>query len=126
MQTKQHAALAFASTSQSHIPFILLDVRAVALAIGRSAQTVWKMVAAGEFPQGILISTNSRRWRSDVVAQWLADFTAKAEAATEQRGELQKRRAQASIEARQQNAAAQKSALARRQRKAQEVDHAPA
>lgn len=105
MQTKQHAALAFASANQSHIPFILLDVRAVALAIGRSPQTVWKMVAAGEFPQGILVSTNSRRWRSDVVAQFLVDFATKAEAETEKRGELHKRRAMLSIEARQQRAA---------------------
>jgi predicted DNA-binding transcriptional regulator AlpA len=97
-----HSALAFAGATAPHgLPFVYLSAKAVAEAIGRSVPTLYKLIASRKFPQGDLIDTNTRRWRSDVVARWLEETAAKAEAEREHADAHIKRRAQASIVARQ-------------------------
>lgn len=93
----QHSALAYASAS---LPFIYLPVSAVSNAIGRSVQTIYKLIAAGKFPQGDLIDTNTRRWRSDVISAWLEETAARSAAERETSDQHIRKRAQASIDAR--------------------------
>lgn len=87
------------------LPFVYLPIKAIAEAVGRSVPTLYKLIASGKFPQGDLIDANTRRWRSDVVARWLEETAAKAEAEREHADAHIKRRAQSSIAARRNRAA---------------------
>jgi predicted DNA-binding transcriptional regulator AlpA len=110
----QHSALAYVGAP---LPFIYMPAPAVSNAIGRSIPTLYKLISAGRFPQGDLIDTNTRRWRSDVVAKWLEETAEKAAAERETSDRHIKRRARLSVEGK-----LRKAEL----RAAKEVDHATA
>lgn len=49
----------------------LLNVRAVAARIGLSRATVYRMVAAGQFPRPTYPQPGAPRWPSDEVDHWI-------------------------------------------------------
>lgn len=101
MQSIQHSALDVSGGAvPPGLPFVYLPIKAVASAVGRSVPTLYKLIASGKFPQGDLIDANTRRWRSNVVARWLEETAAKADAEREHSDAHIKRRAQTSITAR--------------------------
>lgn len=53
-------------------PQPLLAVEAVAQRLGVSVKTVWRMRAAGEFPQPITIGRTSKRWPMEDVEAYIA------------------------------------------------------
>ncbi len=70
------------------LPFIYMDIEAVLLAGPyKSRSTLYAKIRAGEFPEPDHIGS-AVRWRSDRVAEWLADRAAKADA---ERSELNRK-----------------------------------
>jgi prophage regulatory protein len=100
-----------------HLPFVYFPIKAVCEAVGLSTSRIYDLIRRGEFPAGDLIGAQSRRWKSTDIAAWLI---AQSEQAAQREADL------AAPLKRKADRAAQKSALARRQQKAQEVGHAHA
>ena len=50
----------------------LLRAKEVAGLIGVSRSTLYRMVAAGQFPQPIRIGPRASRWRMSEVQEWMA------------------------------------------------------
>ena len=51
--------------------FKLLNVKQVSAIVGLATPTIWKMVAAHEFPIPIKVTARSTRWRSEEVEEWI-------------------------------------------------------
>lgn len=62
-----------------NLPFTYLDMHAVCAATGQSKSKVYALIARGEFPEGDMISMQSRRWKSTDIADWLEKTAAAAE-----------------------------------------------
>lgn len=119
MQT-QHSITARVAASLptgANLPFIYLPIAAVREAVGLSTSRIYDLIRQGEFPAGDLIGAQSRRWKSTDIAAWLV---AQSEKSAQREADLA---APLKCKA---DKAAQKSTLARRQRKAQEAGHAAA
>lgn len=52
----------------------LIDVKTVAVLIGRSANTVWRMARAGTLPAPIKVGPNSTRWKVGAIRVYLASI----------------------------------------------------
>lgn len=98
------------------LPFTYMPIKAVIAAVGFSTSRIYDLIRKGEFPAGDLIGAQSRRWKSTDIAAWLV---AQSEKSAQREADL------AAPLKKKANRAAQKSALARRQ-KAQGGDHASA
>jgi prophage regulatory protein len=54
-------------------PLALLRLEAVLARTGLSRSAIYRLLTAGEFPQGILVAgTSVKAWPSTVVAAWVA------------------------------------------------------
>lgn len=49
----------------------LLTVRDVCARCGLSRPTLYRRIAAGQFPGAVYIGSRSPRWRSDVIDAWM-------------------------------------------------------
>lgn len=108
-------ALSLPADVGTHLPFVYFPIAAVKQAVGFSTSRIYDLIRRGEFPPGDLIGAQSRRWKSTDIANWLVAQSEKSAQREADMAAPLKRKA---------DAAAQKSALARRQRNGQEVDHA--
>ena len=54
------------------IPDALLKVGTVAAVTGLSSSSIFRKVAAGEFPQPVRLGKRCTRWRAGLVTAWLA------------------------------------------------------
>ena len=88
------------------LPFRYLDVAQVASATGLGSRSnLWAKVKAGEFPEPDRLNARVVRWRSDVVAKWLCDQSARADAERVERTQRGRQRAQRKVDARAREAA---------------------
>ena len=53
------------------LPDALLRIRTVIHAIGISAPTVYRKLAAGEFPQPVRLGARCTRWRAADIRAWI-------------------------------------------------------
>lgn len=116
MQT-QHSVTAHTALSLpagANLPFVYLTIANVTQAVGLSTSRIYALIKQGEFPTGDLIGAQSRRWKSTDLAAWLIAQSEKAAQREADLGAPLKKKA---------DQASQKSALTRRQRKAQEAGH---
>lgn len=94
------------------LPFTYMPIKAVIAAVGFSTSRIYDLIRKGEFPAGDLIAAQSRRWKSTDIAAWLiAQFEKAAQHEAWMAVPLKKKAEQA----------AQKSAQARRQQKAEQA-----
>jgi prophage regulatory protein len=54
------------------VPGALMAMPALRAVTGLSTPTIYRKMAAGDFPAGVKLSARCTRWRSDEVAAWLA------------------------------------------------------
>ena len=53
-------------------PIRLINIRQVADKTGLAAPTLWKLVAAYEFPAGVKVTKRATRWYESEVDDWIA------------------------------------------------------
>ena len=61
------------------LPFTYLKLQAVCNATGHSKTKIYDLISRREFPEGDMISKQSRRWKSTEIAAWLEKTAAAAE-----------------------------------------------
>ena len=49
----------------------LLNIREVVEIVGLSKNTIYRKIAKGVFPPGLVIDTYIRRWREDEILEWI-------------------------------------------------------
>ncbi len=89
------------------LPFTYLTIKDVIASVGFSTSRIYELIRQGEFPSGDLIGNQSRRWKSKDIAAWLIAQSEKSAQREADMAAPLKRKA---------DQAAQRSALARRQR----------
>jgi predicted DNA-binding transcriptional regulator AlpA len=82
-----------------NLPFTYMAKPAVLAAVGFGHSTLAEKVKKGEFPPPDTIFSRSR-WRSDLVAKWLTDQAAKAEAERVERTKFARAKADRMVRAR--------------------------
>ncbi|TXF13703.1 helix-turn-helix transcriptional regulator [Pelomicrobium methylotrophicum] len=78
----------------------LLTARDVCDLCRISRSRLYYLVKAGQFPAGVLISRNSRRWTADQVEAWIAAKIAAADVADKTFGESARASSRRAVEAR--------------------------
>ena len=59
----------------------LLRIADVMTRVGLARSTIYELMAAGEFPRPCYPSPGAPRWRSDEIAAWIDELSAKRPAA---------------------------------------------
>lgn len=54
----------------------LIDLKGVKAGTGLSGSTIYKMMAANDFPQAIRLSKKCTRWRASEVSAWIKSLNA--------------------------------------------------
>lgn len=78
----------------------LLTARDVCDLCRISRSRLYTLVKVGEFPPGVLISRNSRRWTADQVEAWIESKISAADAADKTFGEAARASSRRAVEAR--------------------------
>jgi prophage regulatory protein len=56
----------------------LLRLRDVIIRVGMAKATIYRKIAAGQFPRPVSVGSSSVRWRESDVATWIASLTPQA------------------------------------------------
>lgn len=57
-------------------PDALLNVETVKMLTGFSKNTIYRLMAAGDFPEAIKLGTRTTRWRAGTISDWLKERAA--------------------------------------------------
>lgn len=71
-RTRKSRAAVAQPASVMTVPDALLNVETVKMLTGFSKNTIYRLMATGDFPDAIRLGTRTTRWRAGTISAWLA------------------------------------------------------